>query len=76
LIAASVTRIDWGEWDESLPAFLILIGMPLTYSIVDGMALGFILYPFIKIFAGKIRQVHWCMHLIALLFILRYMTGG
>ena len=76
LMAANAKRIDWAEWDEALPAFLILIGMPLTFSIADGMALGFILYPIIKILGGKIRQVHWCMHLIALLFVLRYMTGG
>ena len=55
---------------------MILIGMPLTYSIADGMALGFILYPIIKILTGKFRQVHWCMHVIALLFILRYMMAG
>ena len=74
MMAANVARIRWGQWDESLPAFLILIGMPLTYSIVDGMALGFIAYPIIKLLCGKVREVHWCMGLIALLFVLRYLT--
>ena len=74
MMAANIARIRWGQWDESLPAFLVLIGMPLTYSIADGMALGFISYPLIKILCGKARQVHWCMYVIALLFILRYGT--
>ena len=74
MMAANVARIRWGQWDESLPAFLVLIGMPLTYSIADGMALGFISYPVIKILCGKARQVHWCMYVIALLFIARYLT--
>ena len=74
MMAANVARIRWGQWDESLPAFLILIGMPLTYSIADGMALGFIAYPVIKLLCGKVREVHWCMGVIALLFVLRYMT--
>jgi AGZA family xanthine/uracil permease-like MFS transporter len=74
MMAANIARISWGQWDESLPAFLVLIGMPLTYSIADGMALGFISYPIIKILCGKARQVHWCMYVIALLFILRYGT--
>jgi AGZA family xanthine/uracil permease-like MFS transporter len=74
MMAANIARIGWSQWDESLPAFLVLIGMPLTYSIVDGMALGFVSYPIIKILCGKARQVHWCMYVIALLFILRYGT--
>lgn len=74
MMISSVTRIDWREWDEALPAFLILIGMPLTYSIADGMALGFITYPLIKLIIGKGRQVHWAMYLIGLLFLVRYMN--
>ncbi len=74
MMAANVARIEWGQWDESLPAFLILIGMPLTYSIADGMAMGFISYPIIKVLCGKAREVHWCMAVIALLFVARYFT--
>ncbi|MGP0628102.1 NCS2 family permease [Nitrospina sp. 32_T5] len=74
MMAGNVTRIDWKSWDEALPAFLIMIGMPLTYSIADGMALGFILYPVIKVACGKARQVHWIMYVIAVMFLLRYFT--
>ncbi len=48
--------------------------MPFTYSIADGMALGSISYPVIKILTGKAREVHWCMFLVAVLFAVRYFT--
>jgi adenine/guanine/hypoxanthine permease len=72
LMAGSLAHIQWRQWDECLPAFLIFVGMPLTYSIADGMALGFIAYPIIKVLSGKSREVHWGMFVIALLFIGRY----
>lgn len=74
MMAGNVTRIQWQEWDEALPAFLIMVGMPLTYSIADGMALGFILYPIIKVCVGKVSQVHWIMYVIAVMFLARYLT--
>jgi len=75
LMAGNLSHINWKQWDEALPSYLIVIGMPLTYSIADGMALGFISYPLIKVFSGKAREVHWCLYLIALLFTLRYWTS-
>ncbi|MBI4389965.1 MAG: NCS2 family permease, partial [Nitrospinae bacterium] len=74
LMVSNIVNIDWRRWDESLPSFLVLIGMPLTYSIADGMALGFISYPAIKVLCGKPKDVHWCLYLIAALFVLRYFT--
>ncbi|GJL77544.1 MAG: NCS2 family permease [Nitrospinaceae bacterium] len=72
LMARNLNRIDWRQWDDSLPAFLVLVGMPLTHSIADGMALGFIAYPIMKVLCGKAKDVHWGMVLIALLFTARY----
>ena len=43
----------------SLPAFLVLVEMLLTYSIADGMALGFIAYPIMQGLSGKTGEVHW-----------------
>lgn len=74
LMAGNITHIDWSQWDEALPSFLILIGIPLTFSIADGMALGFISYPLIKILCGRGRDVHWCLYLIACLFAIRYFS--
>ncbi len=76
LMASNLARIDWTKWDEALPAFLTFAGMPLTYSIADGMALGFITYPLTKTFSGKAREVHPVMVLIAVLFLMRYVLLG
>jgi len=72
LMARNLVHINWRQWDEALPSYLIVVGMPLTFSIADGMALGFISYPLIKLFCGKVREVHWCIYLIAILFVFRY----
>jgi AGZA family xanthine/uracil permease-like MFS transporter len=67
-----VTRVSWKEPSEYIPVFLILIGMPLTYSIADGLAFGFISYPIIKLICGKGKEVSWLMYILTALFILRY----
>src|SRR6266487_4478948 len=48
MMMQNVTRIDWNDYTESVPSFITMIGIPLSYSIADGLALGFILYPIIK----------------------------
>ncbi len=72
LMASNLRKIEWERWDEALPAFLVAAGMPLTFSLADGMALGFIAYPMIKLLSGKGAGVHWGLYLIAAVFILRY----
>jgi AGZA family xanthine/uracil permease-like MFS transporter len=67
LMMRNVTKIDWSDYTESMPSFLIIIGIPLTFSIADGLALGFISYPIIKIFAGRGREVKWLMYVIAII---------
>jgi len=59
LMMQNVAKIQWSDSTESIPAFLTLIGIPLSYSIADGLALGFISYPIIKLFAGRGREVGW-----------------
>jgi AGZA family xanthine/uracil permease-like MFS transporter len=65
MMMQSVTKIHWPDYTEAMPAFLIIVGIPLTYSIADGLALGFISYPIIKLIAGRGREVKWLMYLIA-----------
>jgi AGZA family xanthine/uracil permease-like MFS transporter len=69
LMMANVTKIDWSDYTESIPCFLIVIGVPLTYSIADGLALGFISYPIIKLLAGRGREVKWLMYVMALVLV-------
>ncbi|MFY0544696.1 NCS2 family permease [Brevibacillus sp. H7] len=68
LMLGSVRHIDWDEMDESFPAFLVIVSMPLTSSIATGIALGFISYPLMKVLKGKWREVHWLVYVFALLF--------
>ncbi|MHB1033038.1 MAG: NCS2 family permease [Pirellulales bacterium] len=65
MMMRNVTKIDWSNSGESLPAFLIAIGIPLFYSIADGLALGFIAYPIVKLLAGQGKDVKWLMYLLA-----------
>ncbi|HOM17978.1 MAG TPA: NCS2 family permease, partial [Thermoguttaceae bacterium] len=69
MMIRGVTRMDWSNEAEIAPAFLIILGIPLTYSIADGLALGFIAYPIIKLLAGQGRDVRWLMYLLALVLL-------
>ena len=72
LMMRSVAKIDWEDFSEAIPSFLLFLGIPLTFSIADGFAFGFISYPILKLFKGKAREVSWFLYLLAGLFILRY----
>lgn len=69
MMTKSIKEIDWDTFDEAFPAFLMIIGMPLTYSIADGMALGFIAYPILKVFSGKAKQVPVLMYVLGAMFL-------
>ena len=68
----SVTKIDWKDYSESIPTFLVIIAMPLTFSIATGVAVGFISYAALKLFTGRGKEVSWLVYLLAVLFILRF----
>jgi AGZA family xanthine/uracil permease-like MFS transporter len=68
----SVTKINWQDYSESIPAFLVIIMMPLTFSIATGIAMGFISYAALKLFSGRGKEVSWLVYLLAALFILRF----
>jgi adenine/guanine/hypoxanthine permease len=68
LMMGSISHVKWDELDESFPAFLVILSMPLTSSIATGIALGFISYPILKIVKGKWRQVHPLIYIFAILF--------
>lgn len=65
MMIQNVRKIDWPAYDESIPAFLVMIGVPLTYSIADGLALGFVSYPVIKLLSGKAKEVKWLIIVLA-----------
>jgi AGZA family xanthine/uracil permease-like MFS transporter len=72
LMARGVTRIEWGDTTESFPAFLVVAGIPFTWSIADGIAFGFIAYPVLKLLTGRAREASALAYVLGGLFILRY----
>jgi adenine/guanine/hypoxanthine permease len=72
LMLQNIVHISMDDLTESFPALLIIVLIPLTYSIADGMAIGFILYPLMKLFMGKGKEVHPALYLIAILFITNF----
>jgi adenine/guanine/hypoxanthine permease len=74
MMLRNVSRIDWDDPTESVPAFLTLLGIPLCYSIADGLALGFISYPAIKLLTGRGRSVHWVLHVLAVLLVIYFVA--
>jgi AGZA family xanthine/uracil permease-like MFS transporter len=74
MMIQNVTKIEWSDYTEAIPSFLILIGIPLSYSIADGLALGFISYPVVKFCSGKGRQIGWLNYVLAAV-LLAYFLG-
>jgi adenine/guanine/hypoxanthine permease len=72
LMMSSVTRINFDDFTEALPAFFTIAIMPFTYSIANGIAAGIIFYPIVKLATGKYKEVHPIVYVLALLFILRF----
>lgn len=69
----SVTRIDWSDPTEAIPAFLTVIMMPSTFSITEGIAVGFISFALLKAVRGRLREVPLLIQVFAILFVLRYL---
>jgi AGZA family xanthine/uracil permease-like MFS transporter len=78
LMIQGIAGIDWKDFSEALPAFFTMIAIPFTYSIGDGLAVGFISYPLVKLLSGRGGQVGWLMYLMAvvLLFYFVIVRGG
>ncbi len=68
-----ISKIDWDDASEWIPAFTTLLLIPLTFSIAKGIAVGYITYCGIKLFSGKARGVHPLSWILALLFILMFL---
>ncbi len=69
MMMRNVVKIDWDNYAESLPTFLVIAGIPMTFSIADGLALGFIAYPPVKLLAGQGRDVKWLMYVMAVVLV-------
>jgi AGZA family xanthine/uracil permease-like MFS transporter len=72
LMMAVLTEIDWHDAEVAIPAFLTMLTIPLTFSIANGLAFGFIAFTLLKLLRGKFREVNWLMYLLTALFLARF----
>ena len=71
LMTSSLARVNWQDLTESVPAFITAVMMPFSFSITEGIALGFISYCVMKIGTGRLRDLSPCVIVVALLFLLK-----
>lgn len=72
LMLEPIRNIDFGDYTESIPAFICMLTMPLAYSISDGILLGVISYVVLNMCCGKFKKLTPAMYILAILFILKY----
>ena len=75
LMMMQVGQIDWADFNVAFPAFLTIVTMPLTYSIANGIGVGFIAFTLMALFAGKAKDIHWIMWLVSALFVVYFAQG-
>lgn len=74
LMMTSITKINFSDYTDAIPAFIAIIAMPFTYSISEGIAMGIISHVIIKVLGGKRKEVSPLMYVLAVLFILKYIV--
>jgi AGZA family xanthine/uracil permease-like MFS transporter len=72
MMMSSLREIDWDDFTISVPVFLTVIAMPLTFSIANGVSFGVIAYVAIKVVSGRARDVQPLLYIVALLLLVRY----
>jgi AGZA family xanthine/uracil permease-like MFS transporter len=72
LMMRTVREIPWTDLEEAFPAFLTIVGIPLTYNISYGIGFGFISYVIIKVFHGKTKDVHPLMWIVSAAFVVTF----
>ena len=70
LLMSEIGKINFADFTDALPAFLTIIMMPLTSSIANGFAFGFISYTIMKLVSGQYNKVSWIMYLVSIAFLI------
>ncbi|USL44336.1 NCS2 family permease [Priestia megaterium] len=76
LMLTEIKNIPLDEITDAVPAFCTIILMPLTFSIGEGLALGFLSYTFVKLLAGRAKEIHWIMYIISAAFIINFVWAA
>lgn len=71
LMTSSLARVKWDDLTEAVPAFITAVMMPFSFSITEGIALGFIAYCVMKLATGRWREISPCVVVVAVLFLLK-----
>lgn len=74
LMMQSVTEIDWKDFGVAVPATLTILTMPLTFSISEGIAVGFFVYVLLMLGLGRGREVSWLAYGLAAVFAVHFLT--
>ncbi|MEU0526718.1 NCS2 family permease [Streptomyces niveus] len=72
ILAGSVKDIDWTDYTVAVPAFLAMVLMPFTYSITNGIGIGFITFSLLRLAAGRGREVPVAMYVVSAVFVFYY----
>ncbi|MEV7206096.1 MULTISPECIES: NCS2 family permease [unclassified Streptomyces] len=73
ILAGSIKEIDWSDFTIAIPAFVTLLMMPFTYSITNGIGMGFITFSVLRLAAGRGREVPVAMHVVSAVFAFYYL---
>ncbi|MBM3762415.1 MAG: NCS2 family permease [Acidobacteria bacterium] len=76
LMISHSAEIRWDDAESAIPAFLTIVAIPLSFSIANGLAFGFIAYTLLKLARGKASQVGWLVYVLTTLFIIRFISLG
>ncbi len=78
MMCSSITKIDWNDYSESIPAFLTMLLMPLCYSISEGIMIGVIVYVILNGCSGhgRAKKISVTMWVLATLFVIRYLVNA
>ncbi|OED43275.1 guanine permease [Endozoicomonas sp. (ex Bugula neritina AB1)] len=76
LMTGNLGQMDWSDLTEAGPVVITTIMMPLSFSIANGIALGFIAYPVIKLLAGRVKEVSISIWVLAIMFALKFVFFG
>jgi AGZA family xanthine/uracil permease-like MFS transporter len=72
LMMKNVVRINWQDFTEGFPAFLAICLMMFTFSITEGIAMGFVATTALKTVSGRFRETSWIIHVVSILFLIRW----
>jgi len=76
LMMSIMSELHFNSLEESFPAFLTFITIPLTFSISNGIGIGFITYTVIKMLLGKFKDVHPLMYFVSVIFVIDFILKG